>query len=163
MNRWGNDDRGPGGDPSWLGGKDRGDARTQGSGNWSSDFDSGAQGADSDFGGGRDTQAAEQMAPRFGENTGEHSRTTDSGADSPWMESFTGQGAEGSSGTSRSGLSRVLGAIVPIFALVIFGVVFMRIFSGGGFGGFSTWWILLFIGIPILSRVVRMVRKHLGG
>lgn len=160
-NRWGHDERGPGGDPPWLGGKDRGGTGAQDSWGWSSDFAGGAQSPDSDFGGSssRDAQAAEQMAPRFGDSADDDARTE--GADSPWMESFTGQQSEGS-GSRRSGLSRLLGAVVPIFALVIFGVVFMRIFSGGHFGGFGTLWILAFIGIPILGRVVRAIRKHLG-
>src|SRR5699024_9606304 len=80
MKLWGSDGRGPGGDPSWLGGKDRDGADSQGSGGWSSDFGDGAQRPDSDFGGGdfggggsgggnfgggTDAQAAQSMAPRF--------------------------------------------------------------------------------------------------
>src|SRR5699024_12760420 len=89
---WGSDDRGPGGDPSWLGGKARG-AGSQGSGGWSSDFDDGAQRPDPDFGGGdvgggdggaggfggRDAQA-ESMAPGFGGVTGGRARTTEAAA-----------------------------------------------------------------------------------
>src|SRR5699024_2857515 len=163
-NQWGNTQHGPGGDPSWLGGKDRGDGGSQSSGGWSSDFAGGAQSPDSDFGGGdfgggRDARAAEQMAPQFGDSVGDDARTE--GSASPWLESFTGQQSEGS-GNRRSGFSRILGAVVPIFVLVIFGVFFIRFFSGFSFGGFGSWWILLFIGIPILSRLVRMIRKHLG-
>ena len=169
-NLWGSDDRGPGGDPSWLGGKDRG-AGSQGSGGWSSDFDDGAQRPDPDFGGGdvgggdvsaggfggRDAQA-ESMAPRFGDVTGDDARTKE--ADAHWSESFTGQRTEGSR-RGRSGLSRALGAVLPIVVLLIIGFAFAKVFGSGGLHGFSAWWIFMFIGLPFLNRLIRRIRKHL--
>lgn len=168
MNRWGNDDHGPGGDPSWLGGGDRGGADPQGAGGWSSGFSPDSQGpdsdfapSDSDFGGSRSPQAAEQMAPRFGDRAGEDPLPSDREGPS-WTSSFTGQDAEGSS-SGRSTLSRVLGAVVPIITIVIFGIIALRVFGGGhGFSGFGMWWIFVFI-IPVISRVVRAIRKHLDG
>ena len=172
MNLWGSDDRGPGGDPSWLGGKDRDGVDSQGSGGWSSDFGGGAQRPDSDFGdsdfgggssgggfgGSKDARAAEDMAPRFGDVTGDDARTKE--ADSPWTESFTGQRAEGSR-RGRSGLSRALGAVVPIIVLLIVGFVFAKVSGSGGLHGFSAWWIFMFIGLPLLNRLIRLIRKHL--
>lgn len=169
MNHWGNHDRGPGGDPSWLGGRDR-DGEDPQSGGWSSGFASDAQGpdsgvvrSDSDFGNSRSPRSAEQMAPRFGDHVGDGPLPSDRDAGSPWTSSFTGQDASGS-GSGRSTLSRVLGAVVPLLMIVVFGVIALRIFGGfgGGFSGFGSWWIVLFIGIPIVSRVIRMIRRKLG-
>ncbi|HEX7350993.1 hypothetical protein [Brachybacterium sp.] len=172
MNRWGNDDHGPGGDPSWLGGKDRGSggAPESDGGGWSSGFSSdvASESSGSDFAHrGSDSaarwqaQEAEQMAPRFGERADGDARTSSGGEDSPWMAGFAGQESAGS-GSQKSGLSKLLGAVVPIFALVIFGIVAVNIF-GGFSGGFGFWWMFLFIGIPLLSKVVRALRKHLDG
>ncbi|WP_394214804.1 hypothetical protein [Brachybacterium vulturis] len=168
-NRGGNDDHGPGGDPSWLGGEDGGGADSPGSGSWSSDFGSDDQrsgsdvgDSDSDFGGRRDPHAAGQMAPRFGDRAGDRPLPSGGDEDSPWSSAFTGQGSE-SSGSGRSTLSRLLGGVVPFLMIVIFGVIAVRVFGGsGGIGGFGPWWIFLFIGIPIVNRVIRAIRKHLG-
>lgn len=178
MNRWGNDDHGPGGDPSWLGGGDRGGEDSQGG--WSSGFASDAEGSDSDvgrsdsdfgrsdsdfgrsdsdFAGSRGPRAAEQMAPRFGDRAGDGPLPSDRESSS-WTSSFTGQDSEGSR-SGRSTLSRVLGAAVPILSIVVFGIIALRIFGGGhGFGGMGMWWVLVFV-IPVISRVVSKIRKHL--
>lgn len=163
MNRWGNNAHGPGGDPSWLGGQDRGGADPQGadgSGGWSSEFESDAQGHDSDFvrndsdfAGGRDPQAAEQMAPRFGKVTGDEATTRGRDADPSWMASFTGQDTEGSS-SSRSTAGKVIGGIVPILSVVVFGVIIMRFFDFG----VSGWWMFVFV-IPFIRRIARKFGK----
>lgn len=103
------------------------------------------------------------MAPRFGDHVGDGPLPSDRDEGSPWTSSFTGQDASGS-GSGRSTLSRVLGAVVPLLMIVVFGVIALRIFGGfgGGFSGFGSWWIVLFIGIPIVSRVIRMIRRKLG-
>lgn len=162
-NRWGSDDHGPGGDPSWLGGGDRRGAEQQGAGGWSSDFGSDAQGHDSDvarsdadFAGGRDPQAAEQMAPRFGEVTGDEATTRGRDADPSWTASFTGQDAEGSESV-RSNLGKAVGGIVPILSVVVFGVIIMRFFDFG----LSAWWIFVFV-IPFIRRIARKVGKKFG-
>ncbi|ATG50341.1 hypothetical protein CFK38_01480 [Brachybacterium vulturis] len=159
MNRWGNDDHGPGGDPSWLGGGDRDGAEPQGadgSGGWSSDFASDAQGADPDFGDSRDPQAAERMAPRFGDVTGDEARRRGGESESSWMAGFTGQGTEESS-SSRSTLGTVIGGVVPILVVVVFGVIIMRFFDFG----LSAWWIFVFV-IPFIRRITRKIGKHFG-
>lgn len=160
--RWGHDGSGPGGDPSWLGGKDR-EGGSQGSGGWSSGFADGARSPDPDFGGGdvgggRGAQAAERMAPRFGDSAGDDARTTGEG--SPWLESFTSQSGEGSR-DRRWGFSRVMGLVVPILMLGFVVIFFTGLFGDGGFGGFGSWWILLFVAIPMLGRLIRMIRRHL--
>lgn len=164
MNRWGNDDHGPGGGPSWLGGGDRGGEGSQGG--WSSGFASDAEGSDSDvgrsdsdFAGSRGPRVAEQMAPRFGDRAGDDPLPSDRESSS-WTSSFTGQDSEGSR-SGRSTLSRVLGVAVPILSIVVFGIIALRIFGGGhGFGGMGMWWVLVFV-IPVISRVVSKIRKHL--
>lgn len=170
VNRWGNDDHGPGGDPSWLGGGDSSGADSQGSDGWSSGFGSDDQrsdsdfgGSDSDFGGRRDPQAAEQMAPRFGGGDGDGPLPSGRDEDAPWTSSFTGQ-EDGASGPNDWGVTRVigkLGKIVPIIITVIVALVFFRVFFGGHgfFGGFSSWWVLLFFGIPLIKKAVRVFRR----
>lgn len=172
-NRWGNDDHGPGGDPSWLGGGDRdGGAvpeRGQGSGRFSSDFASdfsrdprSSQGArrpaESDFSERDKGQAAESMAPRFGEVTGDAAISEDRDQGSAWASSFTGHSGEGQ-GRSRSGRSivaQVIGLLGSSVGLIVFAIFFYRM-------GFDMWWILLGIGFPLVVRVVRLIRRNLGG
>ena len=163
MNRWGNDDHGPGGDPSWLGGKDRGSTEPQGSGDWSTDFEADAARPHSDFGGGADVAgsgadgrwgppSAEEMAPRFGERAGQDARTG-GGENSPWRDSFSGE--EGSR-SERSGASRWMGLVWSLIPFAIFLFIAFRVFDVG-FGG---WWVFLFI-IPVLGRVFRSVTRNL--
>ena len=159
-NRWGSDDHGPGGDPSWLGGGDRRGAEQQGAGGWSSDFGSDAQGhdadvarSDSDFAGGRDPQAAQQMAPRFGEVTGDEARSPGGEPESPWMAGFAGLNTEDAE-NFQSTLRRAVRGIVPVLAVVVFGVIIMRFFDFG----LSAWWIFVFV-IPFIRRIARKVGK----
>lgn len=179
MNRWGNSDHGPGGDPSWLGGKDRGggDAADGGSGGWSSDFSSDfSRGSstsstqpesdfsrgDAGFTGRAESPDAEQMAPRFGDRSDGDVRSSEGSGDSPWSASFTGQESAGS-GSRKSGLSKALGAAVPILAVLIIGIVAVNVVGGfgDGFGGFGFMWMFLFFGIPLISKVIRAIRKNL--
>lgn len=78
------------------------------------------------------------------------------------MAAFTGQESSGS-GSQKSGISAILRAVVPVFAIVIFGIVALNIFGGfsGGFGGFGFWWMFLIFGIPLISKVVGLIRRHL--
>jgi hypothetical protein len=169
-NLWGNDEHGPGGDPSWLGGKDRdgaglpgADRRESGPDGWSSDFSSadlrGQQGgapqpAAADFPHRRDPDAAESMAPRFGERTGEIPDDRDQ--QSPWMSSFREQDGEGRARGPGSIAGQVLALLGSSVGVIIFAVVFLRM-------GFDMWWILLIVGVPLISRVVRLIRRNLGG
>jgi len=153
---WGNEGHGPGGDPSWLGGKDRGgDGVTPRSGadstagplpssgdGWSSDFGagSGRRGADQDFGS-SPSQVPEHSAPRFG--------------------SF---GEDGGDGSDREGrqldaevadairtptLKQVLAALVPTIVMVVIAIVFFR-------SDFSFWWIAFVIILPTIRRFGRL-------
>src|SRR5699024_1982407 len=100
----------------------------------------------------------ESMAPRFGDVTGDDARTKE--ADAHWSESFTGQRTEGSR-RGLSGLSRALGAVLPIVVLLIIGFAFAKVFGSGGLHGFSAWWIFMFLRLPFLNRLIRRIRKHL--
>ena len=172
-NRWGNDDHGPGGDPAWLGGGggDGGGApgRGQRSGGFSSDFASdvprdsqSTQGsrpaAESDFSGQDRVVGAESMAPHFGDVSGDAAISEDREQGSPWMPSFTGQSSEGQ-GRSQSGRSivaQVIGLLGSSVGLLVFAIFFYRL-------GFDMWWILLGLGVPLIARVARLIRRSLGG
>ncbi|ASK65987.1 hypothetical protein CFK39_09315 [Brachybacterium avium] len=157
--RWGSDDHGPGGDPSWLGGADRGGAEqhgADGSGGWSSDFAADAQGADSDFGGSSDPLAAERMAPRFGEVTGDAARSPGGEPESPWLTGFAGLDTEDAENI-QSSLRRAVRGIVPVLLVVVFGVIVMKLFDFGFIG----MWLFVFL-IPFLGRIFRTIRKRLG-
>ena len=148
---WGNEGHGPGGDPSWLGGKDRGgDGVTPRSGaegqagplpssgdGWSSDFGagSGRRGADQDFGS-SPSQVPEHSAPRFG-SFGE-----DRGGDSDRERHQPG--------TSRTpSVKQVLAALVPTIVMVVIAIVFFR-------SDFSFWWIAFVIILPTIRRFGRL-------
>lgn len=150
---WGNEGHGPGGDPSWLGGKDRGgDGVTPRSGadgtagplpssgdGWSSDFGAGSdrRGADQDFGS-SPSQAPEHSAPRFGA-FGE-----DGGDDSDRERSRPDAG-----GTRTPTLKQVLGALVPTIVMVVIAIVFFR-------ADFSFWWIAFVVILPTIQRFARL-------
>ena len=150
---WGNEGHGPGGDPSWLGGKDRGgDGVTPRSGadstagplpssgdGWSSDFGagSGRRGADQDFGS-SPSQVPEHSAPRFG-SFGE-----DGGEDSHRERRRSGAG-----GTRTPTLKQVLAALVPTIVMVVIAIVFFR-------SDFSFWWIAFVIILPTIRRFGRL-------
>lgn len=190
---WGNDDRGPGGDPSWLGGKDRGGnsggGGSSGSG-WSSDFGSDfgpdasrSTGGGGDFGGspaptfGQDSRA-EHAGPEFGTRAGQAPLPSRDQQGSGWKATFTGADAE-SAGAEGSGAGRkAISLVFRILFLGVFFIVALRIvfgneiaslsdgsfFSSGGgiLGGTSNFfklWILLFIGIPVVRIVRKMLRK----
>lgn len=145
---WGNSDSGPGGDPSWLGGKDR-DPSPQSSSGWSSDFSS----QPPPSGPPAQDDPAQSMAPRF--------RETAEGGDgqqqSQWHSDFTGQGHGGHQGGRRGGRSfgaQLTGLFSSMIGLIIFAVIGYQM-------GMSLWWIILVVGIPLLSRVVRLVGQHL--
>ncbi|WP_345076182.1 hypothetical protein [Brachybacterium paraconglomeratum] len=173
MNRWGNDGHGPGGDPSWLGGGDRADGKApecgQGSGAFSSDFTSdfsqdqrGVQdsptAADPDLPGRGRSQDAESMAPRFGEVAGDSARSEGRAQDAPWMSSFTGSSGEGQGRAQRGGslVAQLIGLLGSSVGVIIFAVIVFRM-------GFDMWWILLFVGIPLISKIARLIRRNLGG
>lgn len=133
----GNDDHGPGGDPSWLGGTDRDGAGPQDTAGFSSDF------------GPRDDQVAEGMAPQFGERG---ALPSDREEGSPWSAAFTssdsGKGDDGGASLLRS-----LTKLFPLVVMAIFAIFVFRMFSGG----FSLWFLILFL-IPFLGRAVSIIR-----
>lgn len=149
----GNEGHGPGGDPSWLGGKDRGgDGVTPRSGadghagplpasgdGWSSDFGagSGRRSADQDFDSSV-SQAPEHSAPRFG-SFGE-----DGGDDSDRE-----RGRLGADAARTPTLTQVLGALVPALVIVVVAIVFFR-------ADFNYWWIAFVVILPTIQRVARL-------
>lgn len=197
-NRWGRDRHGPGGDPSWLGGKDRGGdgpsaigGAGQGSGaaasdgsrspssdfgsdfvsdapsssDFSSDFSSEASAAPSDgaargdFGAGGASDgreplpSAEDMAPRFGRSAGRSSDTDDGGAEHSWRSGFENSTADngGMSGSSgKSPGAQIAGLLSSGVGIAIFAVIAWRV-------GFDQWWIVLFVAVPLINRVARML------
>lgn len=163
MNTWGNDGHGPGGDPSWLGGNDRGgglpgrgdgapegEARSGGSGfssDFSSDFGGGGPRPTSDF----DT-SADEMGPEFGTRA-ERPAPRDERPDGPeWKSEFMQQSGLSRKKGSRSILQMLIGLAVP----VIFMIIFFTVFSRHGFG--FPWFVLLFMLFPLIGRFARMFR-----
>lgn len=155
-NQWGNDDHGPGGDPSWLGGGGRPDGENR-AGEWSSDFSADAaprsapNAADSDFGGAQPEQAPEYSGPRFGDRIGQDPGSEDQAQGSSWLSSFSGQAASGGRNGSRSGRpsgKRLAGWATSAIGLVIFVVIASRF-------GMNMWWVFLVFGLPMLSRLFR--------
>lgn len=155
---WGNEGHGPGGDPSWLGGKDRGrDGVTPQSGadgkagplpdsgdGWSSDFGAGSarRSADSDFDASASpSQAPEHSAPRFG-SFGE------GGVDGSDREQRQ-LDAQVADATRTPTLKQILGALVPTVAFVVIAIVFFR-------ADFSFWWIAFVVILPTVRRLTRL-------
>lgn len=98
------------------------------------------------------------MAPRFGDVTGDAARTEDRAQDAPWMSSFAEASGEGR-GRAKSGRSLVaqlLGLLGSSVGVIIFAVIVFRM-------GFDMWWILLLVGIPLISKIARLIRRNLGG
>lgn len=155
---WGRSDHEPGGDPSWLGGKDRGQD-AQGSSGWSSDFSSqSSREASSDFASEPSAQAdpraqeAESMAPRFGER----GEDADSPQSTQWHSDFGTPGQESGAGGGRSPRStkaQVTGLLGSIVGLVIFAFLAYR-------AGMDMWWVLLVIGVPLINRGTRALRRN---
>lgn len=163
MNRWGSGESGPGGDPSWLGGKDRGgqgavpgsgsdgqdgagagrnDPLPNGESGWSSDFGPGSSGrrADQDFGpSSSPSDAPQHTGPRFG-SFGE-----DGAADG----SDRGRGPDGQDSSSAPTLRQVLGGVLPMIVFVIVAVAFFR-------ADFNLWWVAFVIILPTIRRFSRM-------
>lgn len=160
---WGNDQHGPGGDPSWLGGKDRetaggGTGGGQSSG-WSSDFssDPGASAADSDFGTGDQSGQGSSGAlpvrgPQFGRVDEANARQS-SQDDRGWMSEFTGdRGGRPGGGRQTKGLGMQLLIGAVAIGIIIFAATMTGSFSGSNLGFF----LLVFI-LPIVKRVIRNV------
>lgn len=167
----GKDGRGPGGDPSWLGGTDRdGSSGT----NWSSDFgaeDSAAQGTsdggsrtDSDFGGGSDvgdgtrsggdagTEAPSYQAPQFGDGRGEEATGRGGDQDAGFASSSTGtEESAGGDGSSKGIGAKILGVLGSFVGLIIAVVVAYQV-------GIDVLWLLIFGAIPLVSRAARAIR-----
>lgn len=160
---WGSGDHGPGGDPSWLGGKDRG---TTGGDDWSSDFgpdtgsDAGARGstshdsrADSDFGGGSGADASRYEGPEFGDAHGDEASGRGSEQEPGWAESFTGTDSDsGGEGSGKGVGAKVVGVLASLVGLVIFAVIAFRV-------GFDAWWIILLVVVPMITRALRAFGK----
>ncbi|GAA1488721.1 hypothetical protein [Brachybacterium sacelli] len=135
------DAHGPGGDPSWLGGKDR--DGTSGTG-WSSGFGSESR-ADSDFGGDVASEAPRPQGPEFGGEAAGRGGEQEPG----WAESFTGQDdASGDEGTGKGSGAKVFGALATLVGLGIFAIVAYRM-------GFDVWWVIFFVAFPMISRLLR--------
>ncbi|MDN5688160.1 MAG: hypothetical protein L0G94_16005 [Brachybacterium sp.] len=173
----GKDGRGPGGDPSWLGGTDRdGSSGT----NWSSDFgaeDSAAQGTSdggsrtdsdfggsSDFGGGSDvgdgarsggdagTEAPSYQAPRFGDGRGDEANGRGGDQDAGFASSFTGtEESAGGDGSSKGIGAKILGVLGSFVGLIIAVFVAYQV-------GIDVLWLLIFGAIPLVSRAARAFR-----
>lgn len=155
---WGNDQRGPSGDPSWLGGKDR---ETAGGGvggghssGWSSDFSSepGSPAADADFGsGGQNSSGALPVrGPEFGRVEEANARQA-SNDGSGWMSGFTGdRGGRSRVGGQTKGLLPQLPIGVAAIAIIIVAATMTGSFSGSNVGFF----LLVFV-LPIVRRMIR--------
>ncbi|MCT1438769.1 hypothetical protein [Brachybacterium paraconglomeratum] len=162
MNLWGSDEHGPGGDPSWLGGKDRGGPGTgtdgagsaagksgplpSGDSTWSSDFgpSSARQSADQDFGSG--SSDSQYSGPRFGEFADDDRRR---------------EASQSGSGSDADRAREVGKALLKMVPTVIFLVIFIGFFSRSGFGGggFGFWWFALMFLVPQLTNLVKILRK----
>lgn len=160
---WGNDQRGPGGDPSWLGGKDRDTAGGGASGGqsagWSSDFssDPGASAADSDFGAGNpsgqdSSGALPARGPQFGRVDEANARQS-SQDDGGWLSEFTGDRGERSRGGRQS---KGLGMQLLVAAISI-GIIIVAATMTGSFSGSNIGFFLLVFILPIIMRVIRSV------
>lgn len=161
---WGNDRHGPGGDQSWLGGRDRdtagGNAGGGQSSGWSSDFSSGPDSsADSDVGaGGQSSSGALPVrGPEFGRVDEANARrsSTEGGG---WMSEFTGDrggrgGRSGGGGQTRGLLPQLLIGAVAI-AIIIFAATMTGSSSGSNFGFF-----LLVLILPIVRRLIRSATR----
>ena len=154
---WGNSDNEPGGDPSWLGGKDRG-PDSQSSSGWSSDFaPQSSNRPSSDFADQRAPSAdpraaeAESMAPRFGE----HGEEMDGTPPEQWHSEFSSQGKGGGSDGGqgpRLSAAKVIGMLTSVVGLIIFAFFAMR-------AGMDLWWVILVFGVPLISRIVRNLQR----
>lgn len=154
---WGNSDHEPGGDPSWLGGKDRG-PDSQSSSGWSSDFaPQSSNRPSSDFADQRAPSAdpraaeAESMAPRFGEHGEEMDGTPSEQRHSEFSSQGKGGGSDGGQGP-RLSAAKVIGMLTSVVGLIIFAFFAMR-------AGMDLWWVILVFGVPLISRIVRNLQR----
>lgn len=170
MNQWGNDEHGPGGDPSWLGGKDRGGPGTgadgagtaesrpgplpSGDSTWSSDFDSrsSSRRADQDFG--PSSPEPQHSGPRFGE-FGDDARER---AERRYEEWESGGSPDPE---VRNRAVEVGKALVKAIPIVVFVVIFFGFFARNEFfrDNFSFGWIALVVLVPMLANVIKSFRK----
>ncbi|APX33727.1 hypothetical protein BH708_14540 [Brachybacterium sp. P6-10-X1] len=167
----GKDGRGPGGDPSWLGGTDRDEPRGT---NWSSGFaaeDSAAQGtsdggyrADSDFGGGADVSGAPRSGgdagpeapsyrgPQFGDGRGEEAAERGGDQEAGSTSSVTGQEESSDGEGSGTGIAaKMLGVLGSLVGLIVIVVVAYQMGLDGA-------WLLIFGAVLLVSRVARAFR-----
>lgn len=159
---WGNDRHGPGGDPSWLGGKDRQTAGGSADGGqstvWSSDFSAEPDSpvVDSDFGpGGQSSSGALPIrGPEFGRVDEANARRS-SNEDGGWMAEFASElGTRSGGGRRVRGLLPQLLVAAVAIAIIIFAAVMTGSFSGSNFAFF----LLVFI-LPILRRLSRSITR----
>ena len=170
MNQWGNDEHGPGGDPSWLGGKDRGGPGTgaegagtaesrpgplpSGDSTWSSDFDSrsSSRRADQDFG--PRSPEPQHSAPRFGE-FGDDARER---AERRYEEWESGGRPDPE---VRNRAAEVGKALIKAIPIVVFLVIFFGFFARNESfrDNFSFGWIALVVLVPMLANVIKSFRK----
>lgn len=103
------------------------------------------------------------MAPRFGDRGQGDPLPLSSDGDSPWNRDFAGsdEGGRGDSTWSRIAARgpRIFTAVIGI----VIAIIFFKVFFGGsgtlgGVDGFFQWWMLLFIGIPLLRMLGRIFR-----
>lgn len=155
---WGNNEQGPGDDQSWLGGGDhggQGDALGQNLSDDQNGDGSSGNGWSSDFG--DSAQASEPPAyqgPEFGDRSGQGGSSRHEDGGSGWASNFTGvsDSGRGSSGSGKSFLPMLLGGLASLVGVVIFAVIAYRM-------GMDIWWAVLFVGIPLISRVARLLRR----
>ncbi|WP_341854276.1 hypothetical protein [Brachybacterium sp. GPGPB12] len=172
MNQWGNDAHGPGGDPSWLGGKDRGGPGTgadgagtaesrpgpapSGDSSWSSDFDSRARPVALTRTSVRvlRIRSRKDSGPRFGE-FGDDARER---AERRYEEWESGGSPDPE---VRNRAAEVGKALVKAIPIVVFLVIFFGFFARNEFfrDSFSFGWIALVVLVPMLANVIKSFRK----
>lgn len=144
---WGKDEHGPGGDPSWLGGDDRGTDGERDAPEASRAPEPGRR-ASADFAG-SDLPSGEdrtRWSPSFGEDAAAH----------PARQPERRSGVEGFA--SRIDGPRLLKALGSFAIAVVFLLFFTQGFGGaGGFGssfGAFPWMFLLIAGIPVVKALL---------
>lgn len=148
---WGTDDHGPGGDPSRLGGEDRGDSSDDGGG-WSSDFDV-DPGVDS--GVGSDGQAA-HTGPVFGARAEQRLSPTRGQKGSGWRATIDRDAPEEEKSTWRDW---------PHARIIVYSVIFLSVAGSlltGRDAEFNQYkmFALLMIVIPLTEYLIMRFRRR---
>lgn len=180
MNRWGNDEHGPGGDPSWLGGKDRGGpgagsgpgsegrsaaeaGRSPGSGpdgrsgsgaeGRSGPLPGGDGGWSSDFGSDSSRRRGDQDFDSSSRPVPEHSapRFGSFGEDADGGDADRSRDRSDSGSDDGMRMPELKQILLGLLPIAIFIVVAIVFFRAD----FSFWWVAFFIILPTIQRVAR--------